>query len=74
MKTDETKLKTYEKEKEHHLEEISLLKNELAAYSSQLNDKNNQLKNLIDKSNRLEHQLKDKDDQFSKTNQELIVS
>lgn len=60
-------------ERERHLEEMSNLKNQLTIYSQKLNDKNQQITTLNEKSNCLEKLLDEKNDQLTKTNQELIV-
>ena len=63
----------YQQEKARHLEEIGQLKNQLNTYSHKLNEKTSQIKALVDKSTCLEQLLKEKEDQLTKTNQELIV-
>ena len=71
-KDKQTQLKQAE-ERERHLEEMSNLKNQLTVYSQKLNDKNHQIASLNEKSNCLEKLMEEKNEQLTKTNQELIV-
>ena len=66
-------INNYEREKISFNQEISHLKNEIHTLTSQLNDKNSHFKNLSEKLTSLEQILKEKDENMSKTNQELLV-
>lgn len=66
-------INNYEREKIRFSQEISNLKNDILSLSTQLNDKNSQCKNITDKVANLEQMIKEKDENFSKTNQELLV-
>jgi hypothetical protein len=60
-------------EKEQHLQEVQLLKNEIYNFSNQITEKNNHIRNLNEKVKVLERVIKEKDENFEKTNQELTV-
>jgi len=72
-KSEEVLKKKFEQEKERHLEEISNLKAELSIYLNKLNEKNDQIKVLSEKSKCLEQLLKEKESQLTKSNEEIIV-
>lgn len=61
-------------DKEQHIQEVQMLKNELYAINEQISDKNNHIKNLTEKISILENVVKEKEDMFERTNQELTVS
>ena len=66
--------KKYQEEKERHLKEVGNLRDEIKLFTNQLIEKNNQIKLMQEQSNCLEKLLNEKEEQVSKTNQELIVS
>lgn len=74
IKSDGIMKKRYEEEKERHLREVSNFRNEIQNFTHQLADKNNQIKLLQEQSNCLEKLLKEKEEQYAKTNQELIMT
>jgi chromosome segregation ATPase len=62
-----------ETERERHIKEIQSLKKEINAFTSQLKEKNAQIKVLGEKSTHLESALKLKDAEIARVNEELIV-
>lgn len=56
------------------MRELGNLRNDIQSFSSQISEKNNQIKLLEEQSNCLEKLLKEKEEQCAKTNQELIVT
>lgn len=64
----------FEQEKTSDLAEMEKLRNELQIYSEKLCEKSNQVKVLKQKSNSLEKENQEKDEQLTKTNQELIMT
>lgn len=74
IKSDEIMKQRHEEEKERHLREVTNFRNEIQHFTHQLADKNNQIKLLQEQSNCLEKLLKEKEEQYAKTNQELIMT
>ena len=62
-----------ETERERHIKEIQSLKKEINAFTSQLKEKNAQIKVLGERSTQLESALKQKDAEITRVNEELIV-
>jgi hypothetical protein len=58
----------------HQQKEIERLKNELNQIGSKVGEKNAQIKHVNERASRLEQLIREKDDQLTKTNQELIVN
>ncbi|RNA06011.1 centrosomal of 63 kDa isoform X2 [Brachionus plicatilis] len=74
LKTNESIRKRYEEDKERHLRELTNLRSDIITFSNQIGEKNSQIKLLQEQSNCLEKLLKEKEEQCTKANQELIVT
>jgi septal ring factor EnvC (AmiA/AmiB activator) len=66
--------KKWENERSRLLNDIKSLNNDITSLSSQISQQVNEIKVINDKNGCLEELIKQKDDQVSKTNQELIVN
>lgn len=73
-KNDELVKKKIEQENTNRTKELKQLKDEIIRYSNELNEKSQQMKSLSDRFNCLENLYKEKEEQLSKTNQELVMS